>query len=80
MKICDLKCLNSTYLNKLGVKNFSTLLSESIWNGNSITTPALHWVLKQVPKFLLEWHVLIELYWQFESNLLKGFSFQSFAC
>ena len=54
---------------------FSTLLSESIWNGISVLSPALHMLVKRVFKFLLEWHVSIELYWHFESNLLKGFSF-----
>ena len=36
---------------------------------------ALCMVVKQVFKFLLEFDFLIELVWQFETNLLKGFSF-----
>ena len=86
MKNCDLKCKNSTCLNKLGVmcldkklRYFSTLLCESIWNGIYITAPALHMVVKRVFKFLLEWHVLIELHWHFEFNLLKGLSVSKLA-
>ena len=57
----------------------STLLCESIWNGISITAPALHMVVKRVFKFLLDWHVLVELYWHFEFNLFKGLSFSKLA-
>ena len=43
-------------------------------NGVSIMAPALCTIVKQAFKFVLEWHVLIELYWQFETDVFKGFS------
>ena len=51
MKINYVKCINITLLNKLGVldenwRYFSTLYSESIWNGISIMAPALCTVVK----------------------------------